>query len=86
MIKNKIYLSAALEYYKYMKNPLALFPKWTIEQYKFDWHALNRYVHLELQQAVLGLPQAQILANKQLRHKLPPLDIMIPNYSGTMVP
>jgi hypothetical protein len=30
----KFHLSAALEYYKYMKIPLALFPKWTIKQYK----------------------------------------------------
>jgi hypothetical protein len=27
----KIYLTAALEYFKYMKIPLALFPVWTIE-------------------------------------------------------
>ena len=30
------YLSAALEYYKYMKIPLALFPRWIIEQYELD--------------------------------------------------
>jgi hypothetical protein len=30
-IKNS-YLIAALEYFKYMKTPLSLFPTWTIEQ------------------------------------------------------
>ncbi len=29
----KIYLTTALEYFKYMKIPLLLFPVWTIEQY-----------------------------------------------------
>ena len=29
---NSFYLSAALEYYKYMKIPYALFPRWIIEQ------------------------------------------------------
>jgi hypothetical protein len=29
-------LSAALEYYKFMKILLALFPQWTIKQYKLD--------------------------------------------------
>jgi hypothetical protein len=66
------YLSAALEYYKYMMILLALFPQWTIEQYELDQHAFNGYVHLELRRAVWGLPQAGILANKQLRHKLAP--------------
>ncbi len=44
----KISLSAALEYYEYMKIPLALFPKWTIEQYKLDQHTFNGYVLVEL--------------------------------------
>ena len=33
------YLSAALEYYEYMKMPLALFPAWTIQQYQLHTHA-----------------------------------------------
>jgi hypothetical protein len=32
--------------------------------------ALNRYIHLEMWQAVWGLPQAGILANKCLQQKL----------------
>ena len=35
-------------------------------------HALNGYIHLEMRQAVWGLPQAGILANKRLRRKLAP--------------
>jgi hypothetical protein len=35
-------------------------------------HSLNEYIHLEMQQVVWGLPQAGILANKCLRHKLAP--------------
>ncbi len=55
-----------------MKIPLALFPQWTIKQYKLDWHTFNGYIYLELQLAVWDLPQAGILANKWLRHKLAP--------------
>ena len=29
----KFYLTAALEYFEYMKIPLELFPEWTQEQY-----------------------------------------------------
>jgi hypothetical protein len=32
------YLTAALEYFEYMKIPLALFPVWTIEHYNTNWH------------------------------------------------
>ena len=64
------YLSAALEYYKYMKIPLALFPRWIIEQYELETHMHNGYIHLKLRQAVWGLPQAGILANKRLKRKL----------------
>ncbi len=38
------YLSAALEYYKYMKIPYALFPQWTIKQYGLDKHEHNGYI------------------------------------------
>jgi hypothetical protein len=52
--------------------PLTLFPAWIIEQYDMEKLALNRYMHLEMRQAVWGLPQAGILANKRLRQKLAP--------------
>ena len=60
------YLLASLEYYKYMKIPLALFPIWIIEQYDLNAQALNGFVYLEMRRAVWGLPQAGILANKRL--------------------
>jgi hypothetical protein len=66
------YLTAALEYFEYMKMPLALFPTWIVEQYNLKELALNGYVHLEMRRAVWGLPQAGILANKRLRRKLAP--------------
>ncbi len=68
----KFYLTAALEYYEYMKIPLALFPLWTRTQYNLDTHAKDGWVYIEMHQAVWGLPQAGILANKRLRRKLAP--------------
>ena len=70
-LKN-FYLTAKLEYYEYMRMPLALFPIWIQEQYNMVALALNGYVHLEMRRAVWGLPQAGILANKRLRRKLAP--------------
>jgi hypothetical protein len=39
-IKN-FYLTAAFEYYKYMRIPLSYFPEWTIKQYKLLHHVYN---------------------------------------------
>ncbi len=66
------YLTAALEYFKYMEIPLALFPSWIVEQYDLAKHQKDGWVYLEMRQAVGGLPQAGILANKKLRRKLAP--------------
>ena len=52
-IKN-FYLTAKLDYYKYMKMPLDLFPEWTQKQYDLKKLALNGYVHLEMRRAVWG--------------------------------
>ena len=70
-IKN-FYLSVPLDRFEYMKIPLALFPKWTSNQYDLTKHALNGFVYLEMRRAVWGLPQAGILANKLLRKRLRP--------------
>ncbi len=70
-IKN-FYLTAALEYFECMKIPLALFPSWIVKQYHLAKHQKNGWVYLEMRQAVWGLPQAGILANKRLRRKLAP--------------
>jgi len=68
----KLYLTAALDYYIYMKIPLALFPEWIKKQYNLDTHARDGFVFLEIPRAVWGLPQAGILANKLLRKRLKP--------------
>jgi hypothetical protein len=70
-IKN-FYLTAVLKYFEYMKIPLALFPSWIVEQYDLAKHQKDRWVYLEMRQAVWGLPQAGILANTKLRRKLAP--------------
>jgi hypothetical protein len=64
-LKN-FYLTAKPEYYEYMTIHLAYFPPWIVDQYNLNLHALNGKVHLKLWRAVWGLPQAGILANKQL--------------------
>ena len=66
------YLSAALEYFEFMKMPLSLFPKWIVEQYDLNTHAQDGWVHLEMRHAVWGLPQAGIITNKRLRRKFAP--------------
>jgi hypothetical protein len=68
----KFYVTAALDYFEYMKMPLNLFPVWIIEQYDLKQHAKDGWVHLEIRRAVWGLPQAGILGNKCLCRKLAP--------------
>jgi hypothetical protein len=46
-IKN-FYLTAALDYYEYMKIPLALFPEWIQTQYNLDTHTRDGFVFLEI--------------------------------------
>jgi hypothetical protein len=70
-IKN-FYLTAALDYYKYMKIPLTLFPEWIKKQYNLTTHARDGFVFLEIRRAVWGLPQAGILANTLLQKQLKP--------------
>ncbi len=70
-IKN-FYLTTWLEYFEYMQMPLELFPIWIQEQYNLKVLTYKGFVHLEMQQAVWGLPQAGIFANKCLRRKLAP--------------
>jgi hypothetical protein len=68
----KFYLTAALDYFEYMRMPLSVFPEWVKKQYKLDEHAQNGFVYLRMERAVSGLPQAGILANKLLRKRLAP--------------
>ncbi len=65
-IKN-FYLTAPLDRFEYMKMPLVLFLEWIKIQYDLNKYASNGFVYLEMWQAVWGLLQAGILANKLLR-------------------
>jgi hypothetical protein len=60
----KNYLTAALEYFEYMKIPLALFPTWIVDQYDLSKHHKDGWVYLGMRRALWGLPQAGILAYK----------------------
>ncbi len=46
-IKN-FYLTAALDYYEYMKIPQDLFPEWIKKQYNLDTHTRDGFVFLEI--------------------------------------
>ena len=70
-IKN-FYLGTPLDRYEYMKMPLNLLPEHIIQQYNMREHAKNGFVYFEIRKAIYGLPQAGILANKQLRKFLKP--------------
>ncbi len=45
---NNFYLTAALEYFEYMKIPLALFLPWIVKQYDLSKHHKDGWVHLEM--------------------------------------
>jgi hypothetical protein len=47
-IKN-CYLTAALDYFEYMKMPLSVFLAWIMKQYNLDKHALNGFVYLRME-------------------------------------
>ncbi len=68
----KIYLTAPLDRFEYMKMPLALFPDWIKQQYNLGKFAYHGFVYLEMRCAVFGLPQAGILANELLHQRLLP--------------
>ncbi len=70
-IKN-FYLTAALDYFEYMKMPISIFPEWIKKQYNLEKHTLNGFVFLRKERAVWGLLQAGILTNKVLRKRLVP--------------
>jgi hypothetical protein len=70
-IKN-FYLGTPLDRFEYMKLPLHLFPQHVIDQYDLKLHEKGGFVYVEIRKAIYGLPQAGILANKQLRERLAP--------------
>jgi hypothetical protein len=66
------YLTATLDYYKYMKVPLSFPPPWIVTQYNLMNKVVSGYVYLQFRKAVWGLPQAGILTNKLLQKCLAP--------------
>ena len=54
--------------------PLNILPEHTIQQYNMRKHVKNGFVYFEIRKAIYGLPQAGILANKQLRKFLKPAE------------
>jgi hypothetical protein len=70
-IKN-FYLSAPLDWFEYMKMPIALFLMWIVKRYNLTQHVLHGFIYLEMRQAVWVLPKAGILANKLLHKRLLP--------------
>ena len=69
---SNFYLETPMNRYENMKMPLSIFPSWTRKQYNLDANALNGFVYWEIRKAIYGLPQAGMLANKQLRKHLKP--------------
>jgi hypothetical protein len=61
--------TAALEYFKYMKIPLTLFPEWIVEQYNLTRHALNGFVHLEMRRAVWWIATSRIYSKQMPKTK-----------------
>jgi hypothetical protein len=68
----RFYLSALLDWYKYMCIPIGMFPTWTVEQYNLLSKVVKGYIYLEIRHTVWGLPQVGALANKLLRKRLAP--------------
>ncbi|MCP4749222.1 MAG: hypothetical protein GY874_24265, partial [Desulfobacteraceae bacterium] len=66
------YLETTMDRYEYMKMPLSLFPQHTIDKYDLATRAKRGFLYPELRKAVYGLPQASMLANKQLKKYLAP--------------
>jgi hypothetical protein len=53
-----------------MRMPLDLFPDNIVDHYNLRRKAKNRFVYMEIQKRMYGLPQAGILVNKLLKKRL----------------
>ncbi len=65
-IKN-MYLETPLDQFEYMKMPIALLPDDIIKHYQLQEKVLDSYVYMEIRKGMYSLPQAGILANKQIK-------------------
>jgi hypothetical protein len=48
----KIYLTAPLDRFKYIKMLIALFPKWIVKPYNIIKHVLNSFIYFEMRRAM----------------------------------
>jgi hypothetical protein len=64
------YLGTPMAAYKYMHIPIAMIPQVIIDQYHLLPLIHNGFVMVEIRKGMYGLPQAGILANRQLRAHL----------------
>jgi hypothetical protein len=61
-----------------MRLPINVIPPEIIVQYTLLPLVHNGYVYMEVQKGMYGLPQAGILANKNLTKHLAPMDTYLP--------
>ena len=67
---NIVYPGTPLNWYEYMRVPLALLPEHTIEPYDLRTHSKNDFVYVEIRKAIYGLPKDGALKNKLLKERL----------------
>ena len=68
-IKN-FYLDMPMECFEYMWIPIALVPQEIINEYNLENIIHNRYIYMEIQWGMYGLPQVGIIANQLLTKNL----------------
>ena len=66
------YLGTPLDRYEYVRISLKVIPQRIIDLHNLMDIAVNGFVYAEVRRGMCGLPQAGILANKQLQRKLEP--------------
>jgi hypothetical protein len=64
------YLGTPLDRYEYIRIPIKIIPQRIRELYNLDVLAVNGFVFAEVRRGMYGLPQAGILVNQVLLHKL----------------
>ena len=61
-----------MDRYEYMKMPVDLIPDNVMDLYNLHNKVKNRFVYMQIQRGLYGLPKSGILANKLLRGRLKP--------------
>jgi hypothetical protein len=68
-VKN-FYLGTPMDSCEYMRIPIKLIPQEIIAEYSLLSLVSDGHVYIEVQRGMYGLPQAGILANQLLAHRL----------------